>query len=337
MKVYTASVPSNIAFLKYWGKENPSLQWPSNNSLSMTLRECQTLTKACLRKDLEDFSFVKEGEEKKEEAFSLKVKKHLQFLKKKYDFPNFLEVTTKNNFPTASGVASSASGFAALTLAAIAAWTESFSFEGLEARGFSRETLAHLSRLGSGSAARSLFGGYVIWQKGESPESQRVKEFLPSSHWNLADTVIVLSKEEKGLSSREAHGRVPTSPLFSVRLSALEERQKSFETALLGKNMRAFGELLELEALEIHTVLMTAKNPFSYLKKETLEFLCWLRKLRVKTGLEAYFTIDAGANVHVICEMDSREDFLFYFKRDFPETPFILDSVGEGPKLLVEE
>ncbi len=337
MKIYKASAPSNIAFLKYWGKEDAKLQWPSNNSLSMTLNECQTFTTACVRNSFKNFSFKKEGENEQEDSFSLKVIKHLEFLKKKYQFSSFLEVSTYNNFPTASGVASSASGFAALTFAAIAAWTESSSFEELEGKGFSRETLAQLARLGSGSAGRSLFGGYVVWEKGTSPEEQRVKSFLPKSHWDLADTIVILSQEEKGLSSREAHKRVPTSPLFSLRVSGLREREMLFSQALEKKDMKSLGELLETEALEIHFILMTATEPFSYLKENTLEFLSWLRNLRRETHLEVYFTIDAGANVHVICELSTREKFLFYFRRDFPKTPFLLDAVGDGPKLFVTE
>jgi len=337
LKIYKVSAPSNIAFLKYWGKEDEKLQWPSNNSLSMTLSECQTFTKAYAREGLEKFSFKKEEGNKQDNSFNLKVIKHLEFLKKKYQFPSFLEVSTHNNFPTASGVASSASGFAALTLAAIAAWTESSSFEELEEKGFSRETLAHLARVGSGSAGRSLFGGYVVWEKGASSEEQRFRSFLPKSHWDLADTIVILSQEEKSLSSREAHKRVPTSPLFSVRLSGLCERQMLFAQALEKKDIKSLGALLEAESLEIHFILMTAMEPFSYLKDNTLEFLSWLRNLRQETHLEVYFTIDAGANVHVICELSEREKFLFYLKRDFPKTSFLLDRVGDGPKLFVTE
>lgn len=127
MKIYKVSAPSNIAFLKYWGKEDGKLQWPSNNSLSMTLSECKTFTEAYAREGLENFSLKKEEGNKQDNSFTLKVIKHLEFLKDKYQFVSFLEVSTHNNFPTASGVASSASGFAALTLAAIAAWTKSSS------------------------------------------------------------------------------------------------------------------------------------------------------------------------------------------------------------------
>lgn len=336
-KKHIAEVPSNIAFLKYWGKLDPKEQWPTNNSLSMTLKSCTTKTSSNIEEDLRDFEIFFKGEKLHESSFSLKIKKYLNFLKEKYGFKSYLKVETSNNFPTASGVASSASGFGALTLSALAAWTGSENFEKLELKGFSLGEVAYLARLGSGSSCRSLFGGYVLWEKGNSPEEQKVRSLFPASYWQLSDTVVILSKEKKLLGSTEAHKRVLTSPFFKVRISQIEEKQKAFEEALLQKNISRLGELLESEALEIHSLIMTASEPFSYLKDETLEFLSWLRGLRKRTALKAYFTIDAGSNVHVITEEKDTEEFLFFLKKEKPGTPFIKDSVGSGPLLTCEE
>ena len=159
-KVYEATAPSNIAFLKYWGKSDSSAQWPSNNSLSMTLSNCVTQTKAFVIKGSDQFELFFDGEEILESSFRDKVVKFLTFLKNKFSFEHYLRIDTRNSFPTASGIASSASGFAALTLAALAAWNESESLTDLENHGLSREVLADLARLGSGSACRSLFLWY---------------------------------------------------------------------------------------------------------------------------------------------------------------------------------
>lgn len=330
-EVYRASVPSNIAFLKYWGKSDPAKKWPTNNSLSMTLDKCRTSTSCFLDFSLSDFEIFYDGKKIKEGDFFQKIRKHLCFLKSTFDFPGFLRVETSNNFPTASGVASSASGFAALTLASVAAWTSSSTFLELSQEGFSIQKLSSLSRLGSGSACRSLLGGFVLWEKGPSPDEQRVKKI--SCDWPLMDILIVLKQGEKKLSSTEAHVRVPSSPLFSLRMSQIEEKQKDFEEALKEKNIKKLGALLEQEALEIHAVIMTAEKPFSYLLDETVAFLSWMRQLRQKGLAQVYFTLDAGSNVHVICEEREVSNFLSFLKRDFPNLAYIKDNVGKGPLL----
>lgn len=335
-KVFVAKAPSNIAFLKYWGKMESSTQWPSNNSLSMTLKNCHTETKAYILKGSNQFEVFYEGKEVDDRSFREKIIRFLSLLKGRFSYEHFLRVDTKNSFPTASGVASSASGFAALTLAALCAWTNSNSMDELEAKGFSKETLADLSRLGSGSSCRSFHEGIVLWEKGSSSDSQKVSSLFSTEHLKLTDTVVVLAPEKKELSSSEAHLRVWTSPLFQTRLAALVERQQQFLDFIKKKDFKSFGLLLEQEALDIHAVLMTADRPHSYLKDETQDFLVWLRNLRQEKRLEAYFTIDAGANVHVITRKTKQKDFIKYLKRDYPDTKYIEDSIGSGPELSQE-
>ena len=336
-RVFIAEAPSNIAFLKYWGKDDVKAQWPSNDSLSMTLSHCRTRTQSVLRNDLTEFLISFDGQILEDGSKKDKIQRYLSFLKDKFHFDGFLELETENNFPTGSGVASSASGFAALTISSLAAWTGSQTFEDLNEKGFSLEKLAFLSRLGSGSSCRSFFGGYVVWEKGESPENQKVKSFLSGYDWKLSDTVVILSEDEKKLSSSEAHKRVPTSPLFKVRLSNIKEKLKSFQSALEKRKIERLGALLEKEALEIHSLIMTAEEPFSYFKKETLEFISWLRKIREEEGIKAYFTIDAGPNVHVITEEEDTLKFRGLLRKSFPELKFLSDEVGSGPKLYAEE
>ena len=205
----------------------------------------------------------------------------------------------------------------------------------LEEKGFSRQKLASLARLGSGSACRSFHGGFVLWEKGKDPKEQQVSSL--ASDWKLADTLVILTQEEKKLSSREAHSRVPSSPFFPVRLSGILQRQKNFEEAIKDKNFSRLGELLELEALEIHSIIMTAVEPFSYLSKDTVTFLSWLRKIRSEGLVEVYFTIDAGSNVHVISRADDLNIFTSLLEKDYPHLSYIKDSVGSGPEIFCIE
>lgn len=336
VKSYIAEAPSNIAFLKYWGKLDHKNQWPSNNSLSMTLNKCHTRTSSIILDDGCEFEIYLDQKKIVGNHFYKKVIAYLTFLKQKYHFKPYLRVKTTNNFPTASGVASSASGFAALTLSALAAWTDSESLLELKEKGFSLDVLSGLSRLGSGSSCRSFYGGYVVWEKGEAHDKQKTKSIMSQKDWDLADTVVILSNEKKHLSSTDAHKRVFSSPLFAPRLALLQERQRAFEKSLSFCDIKSLGPLMEQEALDIHSVIMTAEEPFSYLKKETLDFLVWLRNLRQASGFQAYFTIDAGSNVHVITESKDQKEFLTYLRKDYPTVDFIEDAVGSGPTLVCE-
>lgn len=302
----------------------------------MTLKNCVTVTKSYIIKGGNQFEVFYDGKELQNNNFKKKVIRFLSFLKHRYSFTHDLRVDTINSFPTASGVASSASGFAALTIAAIAAWTESESFADLEEKGFTREILANLSRLGSGSSCRSFYDGFVLWERGDSSEKQMIKSLYSHEHWKLSNTLVVLSDKEKSLSSSDAHSRVWSSPLFKTRLAQMDERQELFEGFIKKKDLKGLGLLLEQEALDIHNILMTSGRPHNYLTQETQDFLVWLRNLRREKSFEAYFTIDAGANVHVITKKIKQKAFLAYLKEDYPQVPHIEDTVGSGPELSCE-
>jgi diphosphomevalonate decarboxylase len=324
--LYTATVPSNIAFIKYWGKRPHAKQWPANDSLSMTLN--QLATKTSTRISHADDHSLRLGDR----AYSRQDKnlgksfKHLDQLALRFGFTRKLQISSVNSFPMGAGIASSASGLAALTLAALMAWTDSRNWDDLEKNGFDRNLLADLARLGSGSACRSLFGGFVQWEAGPDEDSQRYASLFSDEHWALRDTVVLFSSEQKAVGSTEAHELAWSSPLFIPRLSGLPER-------LADRDIQALGLWLEAEALEMHAVIMTANQPVHYLNQDALQFIADLREARRQGEIHAYFTIDAGPNIHVIHEAGEHERLKLWLQRRFTADRLLHDSVGAGPRL----
>jgi len=377
--------PSNIAFLKYWGKSDRKLQWPAGDSLSMTLRHAVTVTKCQIidgrspakellhpSPDQVEMSEIRNSLHQEQMARNLvaesavlntqssigihsqssqsiadeiyldgkitldsKIIHALKLLREHtgYQFP--LMIKTSNSFPKSCGIASSASGMSALVIACLCAWTESNSFEDLEKKGYPKSRLADLARLCSGSAGRSLYGGFVEWLKSDSPKNQQIIPYLAPSHWHLSDLILLVSDKEKAVSSREAHDSAWSSPLFSTRLSGLSERLKFMKDALLGREIEILGPLLETEALEMHAVIMTANPPVNYLTKETTLLLKWIRDARASGRFKAWFTIDAGPNIHLLSEISERQKIIEALGHDHPELKFIADETGYGPKISI--
>ncbi|MBC7532100.1 MAG: diphosphomevalonate decarboxylase [Oligoflexus sp.] len=331
--IFRVVAPSNIAFLKYWGKKDPVLQWPANDSLSMSLNQLSTRTSAFVH-DADDHIFQFQGEAlPRDHASFSKVFKHLDSLAGSFGFPEKLSLSSSNSFPTGAGIASSASGLAALTIAAIACWTGSSTFFELEAKGFSREHLAHLARLGSGSAGRSLFGGYVQWQAGSHADKQKILPLYAAAHWTLHDTVVLFSHSEKSKSSTAAHGDAWSSLLFRPRIAGAPERMNAILKALDERKMAELGPLLETEALEMHAVMLTTRPPQYYLTDESVEFLAAFRRARQEVCFEAYFTIDAGPNIHIIHEASASSALTSWLQEHYPTLQLLHDRVGEGPWL----
>ncbi len=332
-KTFEATAASNIAFLKYWGKRDGHSQWPANDSFSMTLSSLCSQTRAC-RTAADDHRFVFEGKicTREDKRFT-KTFKHLDYLSQSLGYQGSLEISSSNNFPTGAGIASSASGLAALTLASLAAWLNTNDWNELAERGLSRSRLANLARMGSGSAGRSLFGGYVLWRAGETPESQVIEPYRDANHWALGDSVVLFSTQEKALGSTEAHAHAWTSPLFRPRLAGLPARLKAMQMALAQRDWEQLGPLLETEALEMHAVIMTAQPSHNYLNQAALDFLVELREARARGEHAAYFTIDAGPNIHVLYPMTEAARTRAWLASRMAPGAVLHDQVGEGPGL----
>ena len=332
---WTAVAPSNIAFVKYWGKRDPGLQWPANDSLSMTLTTSRTITTA-RRHDspMDIFQFADQPAVTSATHPQQKIFRHLSFLRQQLGTTGHLIITSQNTFPTGCGIASSASGFAALTIAATAAWTGHADWNELALKNASRDALAHWARQGSGSAGRSLFGGFVRWDAGASPQEQRIHQIATADHWALSDVIVVLSDEEKSMSSSEAHLAAWGSPLFTPRLSGLPAKMKRIIDALERKDLERLGPELESEALDMHAVAMTGNPPAYYFTNDTVRFLSWVRDERGRGALPAYFTIDAGPNVHLICETKDVDTVTRRLQKEWPRVKTIVDRVGTGPTVF---
>jgi diphosphomevalonate decarboxylase len=327
MTKVTVDAPANIAFIKYWGATDLDRALPRNRSLSMTLDTCTT---RCTLEPLgggPDEVWLSEtdgGFRTPPPDFAQKVRDQLERVRQWAGSEQTFRVATRNGFPSAAGLASSASGFAALTLAAAAA---------LGRRDASPAELSSLARRsGSGSAARSVLGGYVEWPAGEGEDAAHAVQVASADHWDLRDVIAVVEIGPKVVSSREGHRRAPTSPYYEKRLELLPARLAAARKAIAERDLSALGPILEQEAVDLHLIAMSSDPPIFYWSPGTVEVLKTLRELR-QEGLAAYATLDAGANVHVICEPDAEDDVADRLE-DLATVGFVLrDGVGEGPDL----
>lgn len=271
----TAIAPANIAFIKYWGKKDAKLRLPYNPSISMNLSSCITTTTVEFSKEFQ-IDTVTEGFNPK------RVIEHIDRLRALSGINDRVRVTTANNFPSSSGIASSASGFAALTVAAADAL-------GLH---LSERKLTELARLGSGSACRSIPDGFVKW------DGEFAYSIYPPDYWDILDILVIVGKAAKSVSSSEGHENVETSPLFAKRLAALPGRFRNIELAMKNKDFSLFGKTIEEECLDMHHVMQTQDPPLFYWTRDTQGVIDDIKM----SGVPAYFTVDAGPNVHIICE-----------------------------------
>ena len=294
----TAISPANIAFIKYWGwksEQDKKFILPANDSISMNLDSCLTTTtvefSSLFKKDSVNISFFGEKEREARGQTLEKVMCQVNRLRviKNINYP--VKIISQNTFPANAGIASSASAFSALTLAASRALGCTWD----------KKRLSIETRLsGSGSACRSVIDGFACWQKGASSESSYAYQIKDENWWDLVDIVAVVSTDAKKVSSREGHELAITSSHYTTRLHELPQKFAQVKEAILSKKFNLLGEVIEQEALSMHKICTTSNPSVFYLDKGTLEIMDALRAWR-KTGLFGYFTMDAGPNVHVIC------------------------------------
>lgn len=293
----TAIAPSNIAFIKYWGKKDEVLRLPSNGSISMNLSNLQTTTTVEFNEQYIKDEVVIEGSTSEKDI--LKVINHLNLIRSKAGIKTFAKVISQNNFPSSTGLSSSASGFAALTVAAAAA-------SGLN---LSEKELSILARIGSGSACRSIPSGFVEWRDGNDSENSYSESIFPPGYWDIVDVVAVVSREKKEVSTTDGHRLASTSPFNDLRLSHMSQRIIDCKKILREKNFTQLGELMEREALEMHAIMLTSTPPLIYWLPTTVRLMKEVRSWR-KEGLEAYFTINTGQDIHIICEGKNKEQII---------------------------
>jgi len=331
MSKTTVSAPANIAFIKYWGARDLDQALPMNPSISMTLEECVTQCTAEVLDGEKDEIWISEpdgGFGSPEPDFARRMVNQLDNIRAWAKSEARFRVATRNNFPGAAGLASSASGFAALTLAAAGAV------------GKGDTPVAELSRLarrsGSGSAARSVLGGYVQWPagakgKGDDEAHSYATQLAEASHWELRDVIAVVEIGPKIVSSRDGHKLAHSSPYYTKRQELVPARLEKVRQAIKDADLSLLGPVLEEEAVDLHLIAMSSHPPIFYWSPGTVAVLRAVRELR-QEGLQAYATMDAGANVHVICDPDSEDDVADRLE-DLPAVGFVIrDGVGDGPE-----
>lgn len=330
----TAIAPANIAFIKYWGKADDALRLPLNSSISMNLSACVTTTTVefspSYREDTIEFLdhealTILSRSLQDCQLESLRVQKHLDKIRVRAGSKLYARMVTKNSFPKGAGIASSASGFAALTVAAA------------EALGLtlSEKELTILARIGSGSACRSIPDGFVEWQKGKNSQTSYAYSLYPENHWDLRDIVVVVQKLQKKIGSTEGMDGVRTSPFYGRRLRDIPDRIKEIRRTLARKDLAHFGAIIEEDCVNMHAVAMTQKPPIFYWNGTTMEIIRAVREWRDE-GLPIYFTIDAGPNVHLICEAKDEKIVLKKASEIIGTQQIIVNKPSRGARTVTE-
>jgi len=321
----TAISHPNIAFIKYWGNRDHDLRLPVNGSFSMNLDGLATKTTVTFREDLsQDVLILNEQEE--HGAGLARVSKILDEVREAAGISYKAEVVSENNFPTGAGIASSASAFAALALASSEA-------AGLE---LDEPALSVLARHGSGSASRSVPGGFVEWQMGEGDESSYAFSIAPADHWDLADCVAVVSTGHKETGSTQGHPLAATSPLQKARIADAPRRIDICRNAILQRDFEAFASITEADSDIMHAVMMTSNPALFYWKPATLRVMERVRQWRAE-GIPVFYTIDAGPNVHVITLKEKMLEVKQKLEKLNGVKEVLTATVGGAARLLEEK
>ena len=339
--------PSNIALVKYWGKTEPQI--PKNTSISFTLSNCHTQTtlnyspKPSPSKSF-DFKVFFEGHEKPEfrpkiENFFARIALYVPFIDQ-FSF----EIHTQNSFPHSSGIASSASGLSALALCLMS--LQKIIDPRITENHF-KEKASFLARLGSGSAARSIEGPLVVW--GQHPHIQGSNDqygikFPGDIHkvfTTFQDTILLVDKGVKQVSSTVGHNLMLGHPFAKARFKQAQDSMSRLIPILKNGDLDTFIEIIEKEALSLHAMMMTSDPYFILMKPNTLEIIERIWDFRKTSGSHICFTLDAGANVHILFPEKDKDLVSSFINKELigfcENNQFISDHVGFGAKLLSHE
>ena len=284
----TALAHPNIAFIKYWGNRDNQLRLPMTGSLSMALDGLDTVTRVSFDPDLAADRFILNGMEQSGAALN-RVVSFLDHVRRLAGLNRFAQVESTSNYPSGAGIASSAAAFAALALAASRA-------AGLE---LSEADLSRLARLGSGSACRSVPGGYAEWLPGSGDADSYAVQIAPPEHWDLVDLIVVVDRDEKAVGSSAGHKLATTSPLQALRIAGVVERLEQCRTAILKRDFERLAQVVELDSEWMHAVMRTS-TPLLYYWTPATEVVIWNVRAWRSQGHAVCATVDAGPNVHVI-------------------------------------
>lgn len=327
MKV-TVKANANIALTKYWGKKDAALKTPWNSSTSVTLEGLETTTTVEFDKKYTKDIFILDGKEYASDTDEYKeVKEQLDIIRGKSNVKEFAKVVSKNDFPTAAGFASSASGLAALTFAASTA-------AGLN---LSTKELSIISRMGSGSASRSLIDGFAIWHRGSAKDGSDsfAEQIAPKDYWpEFRILGCVISKNAKKIKSRAGMAQsVKTSPIFEQWYTHAENDAQKMVELVKKKDIEALGALAQHNCILMHACAMTTLPPVIYWAPGTVEVIHKVMELQDE-GVKCYFTIDGGPQVKIICLVKDVDKIKAALK-ELDSVPDVIEcKPGLGPRVV---
>lgn len=307
---------TNIALIKYWGKSNAKLRLPLMSSLSMTLDAFYTDTSIKVS-DADNAFYL--NNEKQNSAQSKRVFSYLETLQKEFGYNDKLIVKSVNHVPTSAGLASSSSAFAALA----AAFCQFYNIK------VSKKELSRLARMGSGSACRSVFGGFAVWQKGSSDETSYAYPLDEHPQMDLHLLAVELNTKQKKISSTTGMKQAQSSPFFSPWINRNELELNQMIQAIKNNDFTSLGKLAELNANEMHAINLTAQPEFTYFEPNTILAIKLVEQLRSE-GIECYYTIDAGPNIKVLCQLRNSKKIKERFESVFNSVKIVDASFGPG-------
>lgn len=349
----TWASPSNIALVKYWGKKKDQI--PANPSISFTLNHCKTITtlEFSEKEDVESFEFEVYLDGKKKDDFKPKIQtfferieQYLPFLKQ-YRFV----IKTENTFPHSSGIASSASGMSALALCLMSVEKLLIDSDVIISAveedvddAYFNQKASFLARLGSGSACRSIDGDVIVWGETKSIEGStnlygiKYPYEVHENFKDYQDTILLVDKGEKEVSSTLGHNLMHNHPYAQTRFDQAHQNLGKFKSILKLGDLKAFNALVESEALTLHAMMMASTPYFILMKPNTLEIINKIWDFREKTGLHLSFTLDAGANVHVLYPKSESQEILQFIQSELvvycQNGHYICDQIGFGAKRI---
>ena len=318
----TALAHPNIAFIKYWGNQNHDLRIPVNGSISMNLEGLQTQTTVHFDEQFNTDSLLLNGEVANPKALE-RVNRFLDWVRELAGIRSRASVESENNFPMGSGIASSASAFAALALAASQA-------AGLD---LDEKALSILARKGSGSASRSIPGGFVEWQAGNQDADSFAESIAPPNHWDLVDCITIVNEEHKETGSSAGHPLAESSPLQIARVAGADQRLAAVRTAIIERDFAQFAATVEQDSLLMHAVMMTSSPSLLYWTPASVRILQACRGWQ-EHGTPLATTMDAGPNVHVLTMAEHAEELAALLAKIDGVKRVIVARPGGGAKLL---
>ncbi|NVM44351.1 MAG: diphosphomevalonate decarboxylase [Candidatus Lokiarchaeota archaeon] len=326
----------NIALIKYWGRalDQPSyLNIPTNDTVSMT-KESINYAKSGIdlithttiefsENFIEDTGFLKTNEKLVpfDNVQMKRVVKVVEALREMADITLKFKMVSENKFPTAAGLASSASGFAALATCTSKALNLNLN----------RTELSKYARLGSGSAARSIHGGFVYWNRGNSHDTSYAEQICECNEFDIAAVIAVINRGKKDVTSDVGHDSAHSSLFNQIKIKESQEKSVEIRKAIENNDFTTVGMISEKNCLYMHSVMMTSDPPLFYWNPDTLKVIKAVInnrnqyfqtykminkgvKQKEKEGIECYFTVDAGPNIHCLCRTEDIDAVQYFIQ-----------------------